>query len=403
MSNTEENYEPQQNLPVADELVPREIAIRLPEVLRTLARWLLVAGAVYFTGWLLWNGISTLYPFIIGALLAFLLTPIVDYLSHPFPRWLAIVTVYVGVIVLFAVFMIYIVPVISDQVQQIIDSIPSIDQIQAFINNLFRQYQQVVPASLRQPLNASINGAVKTIQQNVTIYIMDAVTVILNQLGQIVQTVTFLAGFIVVPFWLFYVLNSEANGRAFVNRLLHPRLRNDFWNVWDIISSVFSHYLRGQLILAAAVGILVGVGMFALQFAGFAIPYPMLLAIIAGLTEAIPFIGPILGAIPGVLTGLFVSPTVGLMMLAVYIIVQQFENHLLVPNIIGKEIDIHPAIMIIILFAAGGVFGLFGIFFAAPLAAIFRDLFIYTYHRLEGEAPEEAVMALTTDVALSVE
>jgi predicted PurR-regulated permease PerM len=146
---------------------------------------------------------------------------------------------------------------------------------------------------------------------------------------------------------------------------------------------------------------LVGTGMFALQFAGFPIPYPMLLAIIAGITEVIPYLGPMLGAIPGVIIGLFVSPTVGLLMIAVYVIVQQLENHLLVPNIIGREINIHPAILIIILFAAGGVFGLFGIFFAAPLAAIFRDMFVYLYLRLEGQAPEEAALALNTTAARS--
>jgi predicted PurR-regulated permease PerM len=379
--------------------VPVEITTRLPDVLRTLARWLLVAGAVYCVGWLLWNGKETLYPFIIGALLAFLLTPIVNYLSHPFPRWLAIVTVYAGALVLFILFITYIAPVISDQVQQVIDSVPTVDQMEVFMDSLFQRYQQVVPESLRQPLNASIGDIAQTVRANFTTYIMHALTLIVDQIGQIIQTVTFLAGFIVIPFWLFYVLNSEADGHAFVNRLLHPRLRSDFWNMWNIISSVLSHYLRGQLILALAVGVLVGIGMFALQLAGFPVPYPMLLAIIAAVTEVIPYLGPILGAIPGALTGLFVSPTVGLLMIAVYVIVQQLENHLLVPNIIGREINIHPAILIIILFAAGGVFGLFGIFFAAPLAAICRDMFVYMYLRLEGQAPEEAALALNATTA----
>jgi predicted PurR-regulated permease PerM len=401
MSTYEERRQPQKDVPVPDELVPVEITGQLPHVLRTLARWLLVAVAMYFTGWLLWNGKTTLYPFIIGALLAFLLTPIVNYLSHPFPRWLAITTVYIGALVLFILFITYIAPLIAEQVQQAIDSVPTIAQMQTFMNGLFERYQNVVPASLREPLNASINSVAQTVRSNFTTYIMDGLILFLNQIAQIIQTLTFLAGFIVVPFWLFYVLNSEADGHAYVNRLLHPRLRSDFWNIWNIISSVLSHYLRGQLILAACVGMLVGTGMFALQFAGFPIPYPMLLAIIAGITEVIPYLGPMLGAIPGVIIGLFVSPTVGLLMIAVYVIVQQLENHLLVPNIIGREINIHPAILIIILFAAGGVFGLFGIFFAAPLAAIFRDMFVYLYLRLEGQAPEEAALALNTTAARS--
>lgn len=119
-----------------------------------------------------------------------------------------------------------------------------------------------------------------------------------------------------------------------------------------------------------------------------------MLALIAGITELIPYIGPLLGAVPGLLAGLLISPTTGLAMLAVYIIVQQLENNLLVPRVIGSHISIHPAILTIILFAAGGVFGLVGVFLASPVAAISRDVFVYVYHRLQGKTPEEVALLM---------
>jgi predicted PurR-regulated permease PerM len=357
---------------------------------RTLARWLLVTLVLFATCWLLWQARTTLLPFVLGGILALALSPLVNRLARFLPRWLAILTFYAAGFVLLVLFIDYVAPVIADQIQQAIDSIPSLAQMQAFANRLLLRYQDSVPAAIRQPINAGVRQALETMQSNVTLYIRTAGAWMFAEVIQAAQTLTFLVGFLAVPFWLFYVLNSAHQGRVFVNKLLHPRIRADFWNIWDCMKQVISDYVRGQLILGAAVGAMVGVGMLALRLLGFPIPFILLLALIAGVTELIPYLGPILGALPGILAGLLISPTTALAMLGVYIIVQQTENYLLVPRIIGASIAIHPAILIVILFAAGGVFGLPGIFLAPPLAAIGRDVFVYTYRRLDGLAPADA-------------
>ncbi len=81
-------------------------------------------------------------------------------------------------------------------------------------------------------------------------------------------------------------------------------------------------------------------------------------------------------------------------MLLVYVAVQQIENNLLVPRIIGESVGIHPAILTVVLIAMGHIFGLLGIVLAAPLSAIARDLFIYLYRRLDGHSPESARIAV---------
>ena len=122
--------------------------------------------------------------------------------------------------------------------------------------------------------------------------------------------------------------------------------------------------------------------------------YALLLGIISTLTELIPVIGPAIGMIPGVLIGLFISPTTALAVLLVYLTVQQFENSFLVPRIIGGSIGIHPAILTVIIIVMGYTFGLLGIVLAAPLWAIARDLFIYLHRRLEGEPAGAAINGL---------
>lgn len=354
---------------------------------RTLARWLLVLLALYAVGWLLWSARPALTPFIIGLVLAYLLLPLVNRLDRKMPRWFAILTVYAGGVVLATVSIAYVVPPLVDQVQQLIASIPEEAELVAMWNELLQSYRDLVPPNIRQPIEDGIRNALRTAQANLAGYVQSLGTFILTQVVSILNTVTFLIGFLIIPIWLFYVLNDQERGRAFIDRIIHSRARPDFWNVLGIVNKIFSDYVRGQLILGLAVGAMVGLGLLSLRLLGIEVPYILLLAIIAGLTELIPIIGPIIGAIPGVLIGFFGGEggwQAGVAVLAVYVIVQQLENNFLVPWIIGESIGIHPAILTVVLIAMGQVFGLGGVILAAPISAIGRDLFLYIYRRLEG-------------------
>ncbi len=361
---------------------------------RTVARWLLVAVAVMGIGWLLWKAQPALTPFIIGLVLAYLLLPIVNLLNRHIPRPLAILVVYVvGIALIVGVFA-YLVPVIVAQIQQLVASIPPVGQWQDIVNNLFQQYQSRVPPAIRQPIDEALNNALRTAQANIPVYVQEAGLFIWGQALQVIYTVSFLIGFFIVPIWLFYVLKDQAQGRAYVDGLLHSRIRADFWNMWDIISHDLGDYVRGQLTLSLIIGVLITTGMLILPLLGLRMPYALLLGIISTLTELIPVIGPALGMIPGVLIGLFISPVTALAVLLVYLTVQQFENSFLVPRIIGGSIGIHPAILTVIIIVMGYTFGLLGIVLAAPLSAIARDLFIYLHRRLEGEPAGEAINGL---------
>ena len=389
-------HEPNAQLIVPDTPADAPVEITLPpwvSLWRTLARWLLVLLALYAVGWLLANALPAMTPFIIGLVLAFLMLPLVNRLDRKLPRWFAILTVYAGAIVVLIVAMNYVVPLVGSQIQQLIENLPSADEAQSAFNELIRRYRDLVPAALQGPIDNGMRNALSVAQANATSYLQGAGTFILNQVIQIINTVTFLVGFLIIPIWLFYVLNDQAKGGAFVNSILHPRLRPDFWNIWGITSKILNDYVRGQLLLGLAVGAMVGVGLLILRLLGFDIRYIMLLAIVAGITELIPIIGPIIGAIPGVLIGFFGGdngPQTGLAVLVVYIVVQQLENNFLVPRIIGESVGIHPAILTVVLIAMGQIFGLWGVVLAAPLSAIARDLFVYIYRRLEG-TPANAV------------
>jgi predicted PurR-regulated permease PerM len=362
---------------------------------RTLARWLLVVSALVAVGWLLWNARTALSPFAMGLVLAYLFLPIVNALARHMPRPLAILIVYVGGVALVIGAIAYVVPPVVTQIQQLIASIPSADRLQEIGNHLLQQYQSRVPDVIQQPINEGLNNTLRDAQAHLTLYIQQVGGFLLSQALQVLNVVSFLVGFLIVPIWLFYLLNDVTQEHLFIDQMLHPRLRADFWNVWDIVNQVWSDYVRGQLILSAAVGVMVGVGLLILELLGFHVGFILLLAIFAAAMELVPIVGPWLGAIPGVLLASFISPTTAIAVVAVYVVVQQIENNILIPRIIGQSIGIHPAILMVVLIAMGYSFGLFGIILAAPLSAISRDLFIYVHRRLDGASAVEAEIRLT--------
>jgi hypothetical protein len=218
----------------------------------------LIAVALYIVGWLLVNALPSLMPFIIGLVLAYLLLPLVNRLDRKMPRWLAILTVYAGAIVLVVILIAYIAPVVSDQIERLIDNFPRfIERLRVLGRDLFQQYQNSVPASIRVPLEQGVRDGLGTLQSNISSYIQGIGGFLFAQVLQIINTVTFLVGFLIIPIWLFYILNDVSKGSAFIDRLLHTRARPDFWNIWGIINHVFSDYIRGQLILGVAVGVMV--------------------------------------------------------------------------------------------------------------------------------------------------
>lgn len=357
----------------------------------TLARWLLVVLALLGIGWLLWSAWATLSPFLFGLVLAYLMLPFVNFLNRYTSRPMAIFTVYFAGILLIVTSFAYLIPLLAEQIARLITSIPSVERLQEIGTSLILWYRDRVPENLQPSIDEAANNALQSVQANIAGYAQSAGTFLLNRVLALLNTLTFILGFLALPIWLFYVLNDEAKGKQEVDRLLHPRARADFWNVFTILDNVLGNYVRGQLILCVAVGVAVGLGLTVLQLVGFEIgDFILVLAIIAGVTEFVPVLGPIIGSIPGILLGLAVSPGTGLAVGLLYFAVQQLENSLLVPRIIGESVSIHPAVLTVILIAMGYLFGLIGIILAPPAAATARDLFVYLYRRLEGFTASQA-------------
>ncbi|MDP1710811.1 MAG: AI-2E family transporter, partial [candidate division WWE3 bacterium] len=188
---------------------------------------------------------------------------------------------------------------------------------------------------------------------------------ILTVAGSLVSNILFL---IIVLFLTFYFLLDWENLKTRFAGVLNPRAQARMRRIIESMEGHLGGWLRGQLLLMIVVGVLVYLGLFALG-----VEYALPLAVIAGLFEVIPTIGPVLSAIPALLVGFGTSFSLGVWVLVLYIVVQQLENSLIVPNVMGRAVGYSPLTTLLIVFAGAQLFGIGGAVLSIP-AAIFLTI-----------------------------
>lgn len=163
---------------------------------------------------------------------------------------------------------------------------------------------------------------------------------------------------------IFFWLLEHARLQRYILAFIPAEGRAGARDGWNEIETRLGLWVRGQLILMGAMGLATGVAYFILG-----VPGALLLGLIAALTEAIPIIGPLLGAIPAILVAATVSPELALIVAGVYVVLQLLEGSVLVPLVMRNTIGISPLLVLLSLLIGGAVGGLVGAFLAVPIAA----------------------------------
>jgi predicted PurR-regulated permease PerM len=330
--------------------------------------------------WVVWSARGALPAFVIGAALALVLDPPVTWLARlGAPRWAGALVMYAVVVVLVWLLIAFALPPLADQTRDFVDSLPRLGAAIADIGRGVENWYRSLPVSA--DVRAFLDDALQRSQAQLA----DVARAIIGPtLGTLLRTVTFLFGLIVVPVWLFFVLKDRERLPAAVAGALPPAWREDALNVLAILARVGGRWVRGELLLGAAVFAATAVGFGILTLAGFAEfgKFTLVLALIAGVLEWFPVIGPIIAAVPALLVGISISPGAALAAIAVSTAVQQLENNLLVPKVMGDAVELHPAVMIPALVGGGALFGIGGAILSAPVVAAARDMYRYTSRRL---------------------
>jgi predicted PurR-regulated permease PerM len=179
-----------------------------------------------------------------------------------------------------------------------------------------------------------------------------------------------LFSFILIIVFSFYFAVIETGVDDFL-RIVTPRPHQAYvQGLWKRSQHKIGLWMQGQLILAVIMSVLVYLTLLIFQ-----VPHALVLAVIAAVFELIPVFGPILAAIPAVMIG-FVSggPVLGLVVACIYFLIQQFENHLIYPQVVTRVVGVPPLLVILALIIGAELAGVFGVILSVPVAATLQEL-----------------------------
>ncbi|HEX7170979.1 MAG TPA: AI-2E family transporter [Candidatus Limnocylindria bacterium] len=338
---------------------------------------------------LLWTARGALPAFFVGLALAFVLDPAVTFLARRgMPRWAAVIVMYVAVVAVIWGLIAYALPPISRQGREFIEHLPELGAALADVERGLVEWYEGLP--LPRELRSMIDGQLAASGQAIADLLRGLLAPTLNA---VLRAATFILGLIVVPVWLFFVLKDREGFSRSVAGALPPSWRADAENVLALLGRVGGRWVRGQLLLGLTIFIATVIGLTLLTLVGFAEfgQFTLILALIAGVLEWLPILGPIIAAVPAILIGLSIGFPAAIAAAVLYIAIQQLENHILVPKVMGDAIELHPAVMILALVVGGALFGLGGAILAAPTVAAGRDLYRYGFHRFGGNRPAGAL------------
>jgi len=364
----------------------------------------MLIGAAIILATVLYLGRDALGPFILGLFLVYLLDPLVSLLGRwaRLPRWLAILAIYVGVVLGLIIVIRITIPPLIEQISLLIQQLPSL--LQSWITGLEQAIAdlELLPTDVRDELvrvleefSASLTGtggAGNGLPSELLAWLVQ-----FDIAGPVARAVSAFFAYLVIPIFVFYLLKDRPALVASVHGALPAEWRPDIRAVTTIVDRVFARWLRGQLLLGLVVGLATFVGLEAIAWLGIAPvfgDFAVLLAIIAGVLELVPIIGPIISAIPIVLIGATDGVQGAVAGLALAFAVQQIENNFLVPKIQGDATDLHPALVIAGIVIGGAIGGILGAILALPVSAAFRDVVRYLMQRLDPEpVPVEPALA----------
>lgn len=316
---------------------------------------------------------DVLGAFVLGGLIAFLIGPIVDRVGQIVPRPLAILLTLTALIAVMVLLVQAVAPLVTAQVDQLRVRAPGLAATaQSQLSRLDGERLDV----LGRPIDLSrlATSAVDSGNQLLLGQFGNAVGIGLAAIGTVLQ----LALMLVVAFLV--ALDSHRISNV-LRRLVPYAYRTDFDGIWTETKSMLFGYMRGQVTVAALIGLLVGVATSLLG-----LPYALALGLLAGILALVPYLGPILGGVAPVLLALASGPQQALIVAIVYIVISNVVLNLVYPRVVGAAVRLPALLVIVALLAGFGLAGILGMFVAVPIAGTLRIVFDHVHPRLYGPA-----------------
>ena len=324
----------------------------------TLVFALLLTGAfltLFFFG-------NILTPFLVSIIFAYLLVGMQKRLEeYGLNSTLALILTYSFFLLLGVALMVWLVPLVYQQLQSLILEIPKwVNSFMIFVQNIPEKYPDLISSDQITTFLQSLSGQITAISED---FLKASIAGIQN-------TVTIAINLVLLPILVFFFLfDRESIISGFLSIL--PNKRAMLQNVWVEMDDQLSNYARGKAIEIVIVGLVA-----AIIFMYFDLQYVALLSVLVGFSVLIPFLGAFIVTLPVAVLGLL---QFGLtfdfwLLMGLYVILQMLDGYLLVPILFSDAVKLHPVIIMLAVFIFGGMFGFWGIFFAIPIATLIKAI-----------------------------
>jgi len=301
---------------------------------------------------------DVLIIFLFAIIIASAISPFANWLDEKgFPRLLGVLLLYLVVLVLIIAVLSLIIPYVSQDINQLVTTLP---QFVAKVSTSLEKVQQGSPQYL------DFLSEIQNILQSFSDYLQQSSQSIF---GLIVSVFGGVMSAIAVLIISFYLSVTKKGIEKFLGSVVPDKYEDYAIDLWKRSEKKVGLWLQGQLLLGLIMGLIVYVGLSLLG-----IKFALILGFLVAILEIVPMVGPILAAIPAVFLAFLQSPALGLWVIAFYVIVQQLENHILVPVVLGKTTGLNPVVVIIALLVGQQLAGIPGMILSVPVASIIVEM-----------------------------
>ncbi|MBW6468991.1 MAG: AI-2E family transporter [Coriobacteriia bacterium] len=315
---------------------------------------------------------GALTPLLLALLVVFVLRrPVKRLEAAGLSRSLAVVACYLIGAAALTVFGVFVIPAVGAEFRSFSEDFPR------YYDSAFGIWSQIESEYLAIELPAWITEAGEAARESIITWLTGAsrnlAQATISVGGQILGF--FLNVFLALAL-AFFVLRDLPTLKSELLSLPGPARQEESFNLAAEVTDVIEGFIRGQGIIAIIVGTLTAVGLWVLG-----VPYALLIGLIAGITNLIPYLGPLVGGAIAAISAAFVSPQLVLWTIVYIVVIQQLESTFLQPRIMSDQVHLHPVLVILSLLVGATLFGLIGMLLAVPIAGVAKVMFVHYYEK----------------------
>jgi predicted PurR-regulated permease PerM len=337
-----------------------------------VARAVLVVVGVTVGLYLLWRVQEVLFLLFLAVLLATAIEPIVNRLRRgPFTRGTGVLAVYTAIVIAIAIPTYILVPSVATQAGSFMDTLPErLGQLRPVAARLQPRTAQSMAVDAIDSLSQALQQPQRPAQEQV----IEAGATAAH------TVISFLTVFVLAFYWLI----ERASLKRVILRTVPVRHARGVNTVWMEVEEKLGGWVRGQLLLMLAVGIMAGLG-----YTLIGLPNPILLGVASGLFEIVPMIGPFLAFAPAVLVALALDPSKAAIVIVYALVIQQLESNVLVPRVMGRTVGVSPLTVLLGILVGSALAGLPGAFLAVPIAGAIQVILAHALRAEDVSQSEE--------------